>query len=266
MLGPRQIGRIARTSHFHALVIVLSMGGGSSLVRAQSIPKTSPDWTGYYAFAARRELAAAGFKQDAPAEELNGLIIPHLQPWAKARMEATDGVADDTGQVCLPDGVFRYPNMAGRFLWLQERGRIVMVFGIINTAGVRRIYMDRPHPKNPIPSWNGDSVGRWEGDALIVDTAGFNDKSWLFGGREPHTEEAHLIERIRRVANGAFMEINMTVEDRHALLSAYSFNRYYKLQPNLEMPENVCNEDAETWKEFRDKALKRQLDQARQVK
>ena len=55
-------------------------------------------------------------------------------------MEATDGIADDTGQVCLPDGIFRYPSMAGRFLWLQERGRIVMVFGLVDTAGVRTTY------------------------------------------------------------------------------------------------------------------------------
>jgi hypothetical protein len=182
-------------------------------------------------------------------------------------MEATDGIADDTGQVCLPDGIFRYPSMAGRFLWLQERGRIVMVFGIINTAGVKRIYLDRPHPKNPTPTWNGHSIGRWEGDTLMVDTVGFNDKSWLFGGMEPHTEEAHLIERVRRVGNGAFMEINITVEDQHALTSAYTYNRYYKKQPaTAEMPEDVCNEDPDTWKQFRNEALKKQLDRSRQVK
>src|SRR6266705_3429057 len=102
--------------------------------------------------------------------------------------------------------------MAGRFLWLQERGRIVMVFGLVNTAGVRRIYLDRSHPKKPLPTWNGHSIGRWEGDSFNIDTVGFNDKSWLFGGMEPHTEEAHLMERVQLVANGAFMEINITVE------------------------------------------------------
>jgi hypothetical protein len=226
-----------------------------------------PDWTGYYTLATARELANTGLKQDAPGEELNDLIIPHLQPWAKARMEATDGVADDTGQVCLPDGIFRYPSMAGRFVWLEEPGRIVMVFNIINTAGVRRIYLDRPHPKNLIPTWNGHSIGRWMGDTLMVDSVGFNDKSWLFGGMEPHTEEAHLMERMRLVNNGAFMEIQITVEDRHALTSAYTYKRYYKRQPeSAEMPENVCNEDPETWKEYRNTALKKQLDRARQVK
>jgi len=248
-------------------VVLLVLGIGSGLARAQSAPETHVDWTGYYTLANRTELAGVGLKQDAPGEALNNLIIPHLQPWAKARMQATDGVADDTGQVCLPDGIFRYPSMAGRFLWLEERGRIVMVFDNINTAGVRRIYLDAPHPKNPIPSWNGHSIGRWEGGTLLVDTVGFNDKSWLFGGMEPHTEEAHLMERIRRPGNGAFMEISITVEDREALTSAYSYKRYYKKQSETaEMGEDVCNEDPATWKQYRDKALKKQLDRARQVK
>jgi len=182
-------------------------------------------------------------------------------------MEATDGIADDTGQVCLPDGIFRYPSMAGRFVWLEERGRIVMVFQNVNTAGVRRIYLDQPHPKNPVPSWNGHSIGRWDGDTLLVDTIGFNDKSWLFGGMEPHTEEAHLMERMRRVGNGAFLNINITVEDRHALTSAYTYNRYYKRQPETaEMPEDVCNEDPVTWKQYRNQALKKEHERAKVVK
>jgi hypothetical protein len=230
-----------------------------------------PDWTGYYTLATGRELAGTGFKQDAPGEQLNNLIIPHLQPWAKARMEATDGIADDTGQVCLPDGIFRYPSMAGRFVWLQEHDRIIMAFQSINTAGVRRIYLNASHPKNPIPSWNGHSVGHWDGDTLLVDSIGFNDQSWLFGGMEPHTEDARLIERMRLVGkapnSGAFLEINITVEDRHALTSAYTYKRYYKKQPDsAEMAEDVCNEDPETWKQYHDAALKKQVDRSHEVK
>lgn len=256
-----------RKTLFGPLLFLLGLGAASDRVQAQSGREAHPDWTGFYTLGGARELANAGLKQDAPGEQLNDLIIPHLQPWAKARMEATDGIADDTGQVCLPDGIFRYPSMAGRFLWLQERGRIVMVFQNVNTAGVRRIYLDRGHPKNPTPTWNGHSTGRWEGDTLLVDTVGFNDKSWLFGGMEPHTEEAHLMERIHQVANGAFLHINITVEDQHALTSAYTYNRYYKRQPeSAEMPEDVCNEDPEIWKQYRNDALKKQLDRSRQVK
>lgn len=252
------------TGVFRAIGVVLVLGTACA-------PAQHPDWTGYYTLANGRDLAGTGYKQDAPGEQLNKLIVAHLQPWAKARMEETDGIADDTGQVCLPDGIFRYPSMAGRFLWIQERGRILMAFQEVNTAGIRRIYLDRPHPPDPIASWNGHSIGRWDGDTLLVDTVGFNDKSWLFGAMEPHTEEAHLIERMRQV-NGpggapVFLEINITVEDRHALTSAYRYNRYYKKQPDgAEMPEDVCNEDPVTWKHYRNEALRKELDRSHEVK
>jgi len=237
------------------------------LIAGSVLAQAPPDWTGFYTLASPRDLMGTGLKQDAPGEALNKLITPYLQPWAKARMEATDGVADDTGQVCLPDGIFRYPSMAGRFVWLQEHDRIVMAFQNINTAGVRRLYLNRPHPKNPIPTWNGDSIAHWDGDTLLVDSVGFNDKSWLFGGMQPHTEEAHLIERMKMVANGAILNINITVEDRHALTSAYSYNRFYKRQPaGVEMPEDVCNEDPDTWKQFRDEKLNKLIEKSRIVK
>ena len=69
---------------------------------------------------------------------------------------------------------------------------------------------------------NGDAIGKWDGDTLVVDTIGFNDKSWLMSGMEPHTEEAHMIERMRTVKDGAYFEIVTVVEDRHALTSAYT--------------------------------------------
>jgi hypothetical protein len=72
---------------------------------------------------------------------------------------------------------------------------------------------------------------------------------------------------MRRVGNGAFLNINITVEDQHALASAYSYNRFYKKQPETaEMPEDVCNEDPVTWKQYRNEALKKQLERAKVVK
>src|SRR5262245_21233814 len=88
------------------------------------------DWFGYYA------LARGGIGSLKPvAPDLDAEIVKHLQPWAKARMEVTDGVADDTGGVCLPDGIFRNPPFAGRFLWLPAGDHIVQMFWEINTAG-----------------------------------------------------------------------------------------------------------------------------------
>jgi hypothetical protein len=81
----------------------------------------------------------------------------------------------------------------------------------------------------------------------------------------PHTEEAHLIQRFQQVGNGSFIEITFTVEDRHTLTSAYTYSRYYK-KVREDMEEQVCNDDLQIWRDWRNKALKPQLDRAREVR
>ena len=77
-------------------------------------------------------------------------------------------------------------------------GRVLMLFEYDHF--VRNIFTDgREHPKDLNPSWMGDSIGKWEGDTLVVDTVGFNDKTWLDNDGHPHTEDLHVVERIRRV-------------------------------------------------------------------
>jgi hypothetical protein len=226
-----------------------------------AVQAAQPDWTGFYALARSKDLGS--FK---PVNlNLHDVIVAHLQPWARAKMEATDGVADDPGGTCQPDGIFRYPTFAGSFLWLPFADKILIVYNEINTAGVERVYLNRQHPKNLLPTWNGDSIGHWEGDTLVVDTIGFNDKSWLQPGMEPHSEEAHLIQRIRQVGDGAYIEITTVVEDRQALTSAYTYSRYYKKTGEF-MAENVCAEDPQIWKDFRRKALQPHLERSREVR
>jgi hypothetical protein len=246
-------------------ILVLSIGACAlaAPVLAASNEAPAKDWTGFYTLSRDRELSTVGLKN--VHMDLDKTIVAHLQPWAKAKMEATSGSADDTGAVCLPDGVFRNPPFAGRFLWLPTKDHIAMVFGEVNTAGVRRIYLNREHPRNLLPTWNGDAIGKWEGDTLVVDTIGFNDKSWLMSAMEPHTEETHMIERMRTVKDGAYFEIVTVVEDRHALTSAYTYTRYYKKQKD-EVTENICGDAIDIWKDWRNKALKPQYDRAREVK
>jgi hypothetical protein len=224
------------------------------------------DWTGRYTELRGKNLGA--LKQVNP--NLSDVITAHLQPWARAKMEATDGVADDTGAICEPDGVFRYPVNAqgpGSFLWLPAADKIVLIYAQINTAGVRRIYLNRKHPASPLPTWNGDSIGHWEGDTLMVDSIGFNDKSWLHPAMQPHTEETHLIERFRLLpdAGGNIIEMAATVEDRQALTSAYTFTRYFR-KSGESLPENICNDDIDIWRDFKNKALNRHLQGAREMR
>jgi hypothetical protein len=135
------------------------------------------------------------------------------------------------------------------------------------TARVRRIYLNRQHPRNLRPTWNGDSIGRWEGDTLLVDTIGFNDQSWLSADMAPHTEETHLTERMRQIQHdgSTYIEVVGVVEDRHALTSAYTYSRFYKKQTR-EMPVAICNDDIQIWKEWRRNVLKQEEERAREVK
>lgn len=225
----------------------------------------SSNWTGFYMLARGRDLAGLNVVNP----DLNKTVKEHLAPWAKLKMEETDGIADDTGAVCQPAGILRAPGtpFSGNFLFLPLRDKVIMAFWEINTSRVRRIYLNRQHPKTPVPSFNGDSVGHWEQDTLVVDTVGFNDQTWLSAEMTPHTEETHLMERMRQIEqnNNTYIELAGTVEDRHALNSAYTYTRYYKKQKN-EMDEHVCADDISLWKQWRNDALKKQYDRAREVK
>jgi hypothetical protein len=226
---------------------------------------TPPDWTGYYMLARGRDAAGLNFVNP----DLNKTVRDHLQPWARLKMEATNGVADDTGAVCLPAGILRAPGtpFSGNFLMLPSRNKVIMAFWEANTSRVRRIYLNREHPSNFLPTWNGDSIGHWEGDTLVVDTVGFNDRSWLTGAMAPHTEETHLTERMRQIQHdkNTYIELVGTVEDRHALTSAYTYTRYYKKQ-DQDMPEHICADDVARWKQWRNRQLMLEYNRAREVK
>ena len=91
--------------------------------------------------------------------------------------------------------------------------------------------MDAGHPSNWDPTWMGHSIGKWDGDVLVVDTAGFNDRSWLGGmggGNVPHTEMLHMTERYRRVDFG-HMEVAVTFEDPGTFVKPFHMNVKFDL-------------------------------------
>jgi len=94
----------------------------------------------------------------------------------------------------------------------------------------RQIWTDgRSHPKDLEPTWMGDSIGKWEGDTFVVDTVGFNDKSWLDFYGDPHSEDMHLIERYKRVDRNT-MSLQLVVEDPKAYTATWTGDiKSYKL-------------------------------------
>jgi hypothetical protein len=148
-----------------------------------------------------------------------------------------NGLENPTAR-CLPWG----PVIDGSWpiKFIQSPTTIVIL--IEDVFSYRQIHLDgRAHPTDADPTWMGHSIGRWEGDTLVVDTTNFNDKSWS-PSRRPHTEKLHLIERFRRVDYG-HLEIETTVDDPGSYKEPWSFKRESNLMPNEEIGEYICAEN-----------------------
>jgi hypothetical protein len=108
-------------------------------------------------------------------------------------------------------------------------------FRVIHTDG-------RPHPKNLVPSHYGHSIGRWEGDTLIVDTIGFHEKMWIDRGQTPHTEKLHLIEKFTRTDMNS-MRYELTIEDPDAYTAVWSRSSTMTFRGDREMFEFICQDN-----------------------
>ena len=94
---------------------------------------------------------------------------------------------------------------------LQQKDKVTILYA--NDYAVRQVYMNRTHPQHVTPSWYGDSVGYYEGDTLVIDTIGLNDKTFIDNFRTPHSEQLHVVERLRLVEGGRFLEAEVLIED-----------------------------------------------------
>src|SRR5205085_7545345 len=124
------------------------------------------------------------------------------------------GIAYTPRSSCMPAGVplFLMFPVAEPLYFVQTPKRVSMIFA--GDAQVRRIYLDVPHSNNPKPSWYGESVGHYEGgDTLVIDTIGFNDRTFLDNYRTPHSTKLHVIERWKVSADGNTVDISVFVED-----------------------------------------------------
>jgi hypothetical protein len=120
--------------------------------------------------------------------------------------------------------------------FVQTPAVLVMLFE--DAPGFRQVFLDgRRHPPDPNPTWLGHSVGRWEGDTLVVDTVGFNDRSWI--NAYPHTEQLRTTERYRRVEYGR-LEIVVVFADPGTFTRPWTMNLNWDLAPQEELIEFVC--------------------------
>ena len=167
---------------------------------------------------------------------------PEALPWVEKLYQErmANNSKDAPGARCLTRGI----TAAGALFpyeIVQTPARLVMIFED-DIPSHRTVYLDgRPHPKEPNPDWMGHSIGKWDGDTLVVDTVGFNDKTWLDTQGHAHTEMLHVVERLRRPDLG-HLEIEYTIEDRGAYSTPWIIKRVADLDTTDEIGEYVCTE------------------------
>ena len=167
-----------------------------------------------------------------------GAEIP-MQPWAKQLMESRQA-KDDPEANCLPTGVPRIAPYPWRIV--QTPTHIFFLFEG-NIHSFRQIFMDgRQHPADLDPSWYGHSIGRWDGDTLVVDSVGFNDKFWFDFKGHPHTEKLHTIERYTR-KDMATLVNETTIDDPGAYTRPFSITFTARLRPKEDLMEYICQEN-----------------------
>ena len=141
---------------------------------------------------------------------------------------------------CLP-GSIPLALLVFTFKMIQTPQEIVMLTETADPP--REIHTDgRPLPKDPNPTWMGYSVGRWEGDTLVVDTAGLNDKGWIDAFGHPRSESMHITERYRRRDFG-HMDLEITFNDPKYYTRPFSLKTGLNLIPDSDLLEYVCNEN-----------------------
>ena len=253
-------GRHARRSFFVvALIVFWSVAGTTSASakepQQQAAKRASmPDLTGVWT--------------PGPGSGNGGNLFrrgnePPMTAWGQARFNENKpsfgprAVSESNNPTfdCFPPGVpqiYFYPLLVEL---VQLPNKVIQIFEYDHT--VRYIYTDgRPHPSAEewTPTYMGHSIGHYEGDTLVVDTVGFNGKTWLDRVGHAHSDQLHLIERFRRVDEET-LQISMTIEDPKAYTKPGQSEFIYKFKPKWDVGEYVCQDNIDFAHKFYEKSV-----------
>ena len=219
---------------------------------AGAIPDLSGSWGPHRPVPVTAETALCGIRT-----VCNGLLgvtgapmgekseEPQMQPWAEEKyMAVREGRDRDPNFVgCMPQGPTDLMLDNRRLFELRQFPDVLLLL-FDQDHWVRRIYMDgRGHPDGYSSTWMGHSIGKYDGDTLVVDTVGFNDKNWIDRNGHPHSDALHLVERFRRL-NQKALEYEVTIDDPKAYKKPWTKKIVQDLlPPNFQMLEEVLCEE-----------------------
>jgi hypothetical protein len=185
-----------------------------------------------------------------------------MTPWGLERLRAAKppfganqsfDPNDPHQRFCDPPGPLRMYSYPWQFSIVQTPAQVYMLFEYLHVW--RLITMNQPHPKDGDSTWLGDSVGHYDGDTLVIDTIGYNDKTWLDMVGHPHSEQLHTVERLRRVDHDT-LELQLTIEDPKAYTQSFNAKKTFKLS-SFPMGETMCSlsEDQSFQKNIMDRTV-----------
>jgi len=204
-------------------------------------PDGKPDLSGTWE-------SAPGYFQDLTKDLKPDEVVEHT--WAKALRAEREGNlhSGDLLVQCLPPGVPRIDtsgeSMPHPFKIVQTPALVVLLYETSANSTFRQVFLDgRPLPKDPQPTWLGYSVGRWDGNTLVVDTNGFNGRAWLDTDKgHPQTEEGRVTERFTRRDFG-HLEIQITIDDPKAYAKPWRTTVPVHLLPDSDLIETYCENE-----------------------
>jgi len=169
-----------------------------------------------------------------PTQRMADLNNPILQPWARDILRKNNQIALSGKRVpsatasCWPKGptYFLLSPMTQPMYFVQGSKEVVMILTSFND--VRRIHLTDKHTPNVKPSWYGESIGHYEGDTLVVDTIGIDERTAVDGFGTPHTKQLHLVERFRLIEKGDILEVSVRVEDPGAFTTPWNATQRYR--------------------------------------
>jgi hypothetical protein len=185
--------------------------------------------------------------------DFKGLAELPFTPWGAAEWKKYDAAEGDYTGACLPFGMPRSVNTPEPMQIMQSDTYFTFLFEQNSWFTVAPID-GRPH-RQGIPTWFGDSVGRWEGDTLVIDTVNFNGKTRLDTIGHPHSDQLHLVQRFSRPDRGHILH-EMIVDDPKTFTTPWKTARTFTLRTDWEMMEYSCEENNKSLWEGRIKVPK----------
>ena len=218
---------------------------GSAKPAAASAPAPEHDLSGVWnmhSTPAQRKYTGSTYTAEPPEmTSLGNEKYMANKPSNGPRTHSLKETDDPVLRQCLPPGTPRIYLQPFPFQMVQTPKEILMIFEYDHT--VRQIFMDgRAHPEDITPTYMGNSIGKWDGDTLVVDTVGFNDKTWLDRDGHPHSDQLHVIERFHRVDRDN-MTIDINIEDPKVLVKPWKTQLNFQLKPDWDIMELVCTDN-----------------------